>query len=108
MEPDAIPVTAIRSALMDLLFGEPVRKDMLTLKAHHVCLHRTVHKDLGLCDLTDHTQTQQRDTTLSRPLPTFICNVCLLLVLKLMRLLKATEKPYSNLSSILRDIHQTH
>lgn len=108
MEPDAIPVTAIRSALMDLSFGEPVRKDMLTLKVRHVCLHGTVHKDLGLCDLADHTQTQQRDTTLSRPLPTFICDVCLLLVLKLMRLLKATEEPYSNLSSILRDIYQTH
>lgn len=108
MEPDAIPVTAIRSALMDLLFGEPVRRDMLTLKAHPVCLHETVHRGLGLCDLADHTQTQQRDTTLSWPLPTFICDVCLLLVLKLMRLLKATEKPCSNLSSILGDIYQTH
>lgn len=68
----------------------------------------TVHKGLGLWDLADPTQTQQRDTTLSWPLPTFICNVYLLLVLKLMRLLKATEKPYSNLSSILRDIYQTH
>lgn len=30
MEPHDIPVTAIRSALMDLSFGEPTRKDTET------------------------------------------------------------------------------
>lgn len=79
---------------------------MLTLKAHYLCLHRTVHKDLDLCDLTDHASGQQRDAPLSRPPPTFICHVCLLLELELMRLLKATEELYSHL--IRRDIYQTY
>jgi hypothetical protein len=33
-----------------------------------------------------------KEITLSFPLPTFICNVCILLLLKLVRLLKAREK----------------
>ena len=89
-------------------YEERRRNSMLTLKADYMGPHWKARKDRDLSDLTDHSQRQQRDTTLSPPTSTFICNVCLLLVLELMRLLEAKEKLYSHLSSILGDIVQTY
>lgn len=62
--------------------------------AHYVCLHPTVHGRSAPGSPWPHRSLPgiQAHTAPSPPPPAFICNVCFLLVLKLMWLLKAYRK----------------
>ena len=80
---------------MDLSFGEPARGDTDTgwwREERGTCVSTQQVTQAWICDLTDHSQREQADTAPSPPLPTFTCNVCLWLLLKLLWLLKATGK----------------
>ena len=80
---------------MDLSFGEPARKDTGTgwwREERSTCVSTQQHTQAWIPMTSQISQRQQADTAPSPPLPTFICNVCLWLVLKLLWLLKATGK----------------